>query len=76
MQGKTLKNIVITSWKDLGHWAYVALSRVKKLAGLYLYVPIDHLKCTGMDSDVRRFMEKMKRKIINDDYLDYDYRDG
>ena len=73
LQGKTLKYIVIVSFKDFGHWAYVALSRVKNMSGLFLNVPVDHSKCTGMDNDVRRFMDKMRRKILDDNYLDRDF---
>ena len=70
LQGKSLETVVINSFKDFGHWAYVALSRVKTLNGLFLREPVDLTRCTGMDPRVRRFMDRMKDKKTDDSYLD------
>jgi hypothetical protein len=69
LQGKSLRNVVINSFKDFGHWGYVAMSRVKMMSGLFLRTPVDFTKCTGMDYQVRRFMEKMKKWKTDDNYL-------
>jgi hypothetical protein len=69
LQGKSLKYVVINSFKNFGHWAYVALSRVKALNGLFLRSPVDFSKCTGMDNQVRQFMDQMKDKRIDDNSL-------
>jgi hypothetical protein len=69
LQGKSLKYVVMNSFKNFGHWAYVALSRVKALNGLFLRSPVDFSKCTGMDNQVRQFMDRMKDKRIDDTYL-------
>jgi PIF1-like helicase len=45
LQGKSLKYVVINSFKNFGHWAYVALSHVKALNGLFLRSPVDFSKC-------------------------------
>ena len=72
LQGKSLDHVLVNSWKNFGHWAYVALSRVKSLSGLFLREPIDHSKCTGMDPRVRWFMDQVKDKTTDDGYLDDD----
>jgi PIF1-like helicase len=69
LQGKSLSYVVINSFKDFGHWAYVALSRVKVLDGLFLRTPVDFSKCTGMDIQVRQFMERMRKWKMDDSYL-------
>ena len=40
LQGKSLDCLVITEWSRLENWAYVVLSRVRTLKGLYLTAPI------------------------------------
>jgi hypothetical protein len=36
LQGKTMANLVIAEWRDTENWAYVVLSRVKTLDGIFL----------------------------------------
>jgi hypothetical protein len=40
LQGKTVKALVIVEWSRVKNWAYVVLSRVKTLSGLFLISPI------------------------------------
>ena len=40
LQGKSLKQLVIAQWSAMKNWAYVVLSRVTTLDGLYLLEPI------------------------------------
>ena len=40
LQGKTLEELIIVEWSKVKNWAYVVLSRVKTLDGLYLLEPI------------------------------------
>ena len=40
LQGKTVKSLVIAEWSRVKNWAYVVLSRVKTLSGLFLVKPI------------------------------------
>ena len=40
LQGKSLDELVIAEWSKVKNWAYVVLSRVRKLEGLFLTEPI------------------------------------
>jgi hypothetical protein len=40
LQGKTVKSLVIAVWSKVKNWAYVVISRVKTLSGLFLVNPI------------------------------------
>ncbi len=40
LQGKSLDELVIAEWSKVKNWAYVAISRVRTLAGLFLFSPI------------------------------------
>jgi hypothetical protein len=62
LQGRSLENIVISSWDYTDNWIYVALSRVKTMGGLFLRLPLDLVKCRGMSVEARQFMEKLGTK--------------
>ena len=62
LQGRSLHAIVISTWDYTDNWIYVALSRVKTLNGLFLRLPLEHGKCRPMSIEVRRFMERLRRK--------------
>jgi hypothetical protein len=40
LQGKTVKSLVIAEWSKVKNWAYVVLSQVKAIGGLFLMKPI------------------------------------
>lgn len=40
LQGKSMDALIIAEWSRMKNWAYVVLSRVRSLAGLYLLSPI------------------------------------
>ena len=40
LQGKTVQSLVIAEWSRVKNWAYVVISRVKTLDGLFLLKPI------------------------------------
>jgi hypothetical protein len=40
LQGKTVESLVIAEWSRVKNWAYVVISRVKTLDGLFLMKPI------------------------------------
>ena len=40
LQGKSMDTLIVAEWSKTKNWAYVVLSRVRSLAGLYLLNPI------------------------------------
>jgi hypothetical protein len=60
LQGRSIENIVVSSWDYKGNWIYVALSRVKTLKGLFIRLPLNFAKCHGMSHELRVFMAKMR----------------
>jgi hypothetical protein len=40
LQGKSVDSLVIVEWSQVKNWAYVVLSRVRSLEGLFLLKPI------------------------------------
>ena len=40
LQGKSLLSLVIAEWSNIKNWAYVVLSRVRTLSGLFFTTPI------------------------------------
>ena len=57
LQGKTLVNLVISSWNYTGNWVCVVLSRVRALSGLFIRTPLKWFKCRGMSSECREFLD-------------------
>ena len=53
LQGRSIKNIVISSWDYTGNWVYVVLSRCSTLKGIYLRKPL--LKTRPMSEKNRLF---------------------
>jgi hypothetical protein len=62
LQGRSIDNLVISTWDYTDNWIYVALSRVKTLSGLFLRTELDHSKCRGMSNAVQTFMQKLRKK--------------
>ena len=64
LQGRTLENLVITLWCMSPGWAYVALSRVKSLNGIFLRKPLKEIRSAGLNHDVRKMLETFRRTIL------------
>ena len=62
LQGRSLRNILVSIWDYTGNWVYVALSRVRTLSGLFLRLPLKFEKCRPMSAEARAFMEKLRQK--------------
>ena len=52
LQGMSLDNLVVNSWfYGCPNWVYVILSRVRKLAGLVLNIPLDAKKIIALNQN-------------------------
>ena len=60
LQGKTLENLVISSFSYKGNWVCVVLSRVKSIKNLFLRHPLKLLECEGMSQECREFLEEFR----------------
>ena len=66
LQGVSLDNLVINSWNySCPNWVYVVLSRVRKLTGLVLNIPLDEKndyrpkpELTRWEQDIRDMVER------------------
>ena len=65
LQGKSMDELVIVEWskKDSAKWAYVAISRVRTLNGLYLLEPIPEDIDFTPDLEYLEMMERMRSTI-------------
>ena len=64
LQGKSMDELVIAQWSRLRNWAYVVLSRVRTLAGLYLTSPIPNDIDFTPDPLYLAMMERLRAKIL------------
>ena len=65
LQGRTLDNIIITSWPKNGlfqNWEYTVLSRVKTINGLYLFQELDINKSYAASDDFKLFIIRLQEK--------------
>ena len=76
LQGRSIKNIVISNWNYRGNWVYVVLSRCPTLKGIFLRRPLQ--KSKPMSDKCKffhmHFRETKKPKEIQDNIYHY-YRD-
>ena len=66
LQGKSMDELVIVEWskKDRAKWAYVVVSRVRKLKGLFFLEPIpDDIDFTP-DPKYLEMMDRMRRSVL------------
>ena len=64
LQGKTVKSLVIAEWSRVKNWAYVVISRVKTLDGLFLMKPIPDDIDFSPANDYLEMMEYLRGKIL------------
>lgn len=65
LQGRTLENVIITSWPKNGlfqNWEYTVLSRVKSIEGLYLFQELDINKSYEASDDFKLFIIRLQEK--------------
>ena len=69
LQGRSIKNLVISTWNYTGNWVYVVLSRCATLNGIYMRKPL--LKSRPMSAECKmfhlEFREKKSPKQLPDD---------
>ncbi len=64
LQGKTVKSLVIAEWSKVKNWAYVVLSRVKTLSGLFLMSPIPEDIDFGPAQDYLDMMRNLRERFL------------
>ena len=72
LQGKSMENLVISQWSKVKNWAYVVLSRVRKITGLYLLSEIPRDIDFSPDPKYLRMMDRLRQRILKtpDDVTD------
>ena len=64
LQGKTVKSLVIAEWSKVKNWAYVVISRVKTLAGLFLMKPIPEDISFLPEKEYLDMIENLRGKVL------------
>lgn len=64
LQGKTVESLVIAQWSKVKNWAYVVLSRVKTLDGLFLMKPIPEDIDFAPANDYLDMMVNLRKTIL------------
>jgi hypothetical protein len=64
LQGKTVKLLVIAEWSKVKNWAYIVLSCVKTLSGLFLMSPIPEDIDFGPAEDYLDMIRSLRQRIL------------
>jgi hypothetical protein len=64
LQGKTIESLVIAEWSKVRNWAYVVLSHVRTLGGLFLTKPIPEEINFSPASDYLDMMANLRKRIL------------
>jgi len=64
LQGKTVRSLVIAEWSKVKNWAYVVLSRVKTLNGLFLTKPLPDDINFSPANDYLEMMQHLRETIL------------
>ena len=76
LQGCTVTALLANDWHYVGNWAYVVLSRVKTMAGLYLRQPlVTDLSKYAMSDNMKHMIHKFKQTCALQPLSDEDYED-
>ena len=63
LQGMSMDYIIVISWfYKVKNWAYVVLSRVRKLSGLFLFKSLDFNKYYKEDIKLKAHMKELEEK--------------
>ena len=64
LQGKTVNSLVIAEWSKVKNWAYVVISRVRTLDGLFLVNPIPENIDFSPAKDYLDMMTNLRQRIL------------
>ena len=64
LQGKTMKNLVIAEWRDVENWAYVVLSRVRTLSGIFLLEALPESFSFAPKPEYLLMMDRLRKSIF------------
>ena len=74
LQGCTCKTLFVNDWYYGSNWAYVVLSRVRKMSGLYLKEPLsEDLTLYEMSPLMEDMMEDFRSRLLINDITDDEY---
>ena len=67
LQGRSIKNIVISNWDYTGNWIYVVLSRCPTLKGIFLRKPLEKSRSMSEKNILfhMKFREEKKPKKLD-----------
>ena len=64
LQGVSMDKLVVNRWNySCPNWVYVVLSRVRKLAGLVLNIPLNATNDYGPNSELTRWEQDIKDRV-------------
>ena len=64
LQGKSMDNLIIAEWRNVQNWAYVVLSWVRTLAGLFLWEPLPEDFSFAPEPEYLSMMEHLRKTIL------------
>jgi hypothetical protein len=64
LQGKSMESLVIAEWSHVNNWAYVVISRVRTLAGLFFIKPIPEDIDFKPAPQYMQMMERLRETIL------------
>lgn len=64
LQGKSLKSLVISQWKNVKNWVYVVLSRVRELKGLFFLSKIPDDIEFRPDERYTQMMNRLRSSVL------------
>ena len=74
LQGCTIDSILVNNWKYVSNWAYVVLSRVRTMAGLYLREKLStDLEVYKMPQAMKNMIQKFRDTVSLPDLSEEDY---
>jgi hypothetical protein len=64
LQGKSVDKLVISEWINTENWAYVVLSRVKTLSGIFLWKALPDDTSFAPNEEYLQMMQRLRETIL------------